>query len=172
MPLRNDGRAVTLPTTGHRGGMGCGQLGYSEVAFTEHNRVPGVVPSVVALNMPLYGAARTVPREASKSACRNCAFPRELESQTEALAVVWRIYDKSCWLWNVSVDHRCSWGRGGRVATPMEWRDGGREKTKKFRVSMAPWYNGACHRWSKERARGVGHQKMRIRQVGFLRGCA
>ena len=134
--------------------MGCGQLGYSEVAFTEQNRVPGVVPSVVALNMPLYGAARTAPRESTKSACRNCAFPRELESQTEALAVVWRIYDKAvgCGTSQLTIDVV-----GGVGASPLQWNgETEAEKTKKLSGEYGPvvqWCVSSLEQGESERSR-------------------
>lgn len=60
---------------------------------------------------------------------------------------------------------------GGVGASPLQWNgDGGREKTEKFSGDNGPvvqWCGSSLER--EETARGDGHRKKRIRQVGCLR---
>src|SRR5260221_14618792 len=104
------------------------------------------------------GGGWTATRDFEKSACRNCPFPRELESQTVALAGGGRrlaYLRQSCCRGTsqLAIDVV-----GGVGASPLqsltEWRHReAEEKSKKFRVTHDLWYNvcgSSLERWSTD----------------------
>jgi hypothetical protein len=138
----SDGRAVTLPpprdTEGLYGMRLVGILG-GDVYRTRPSS--GCVPSDGDPQCTLVWVERV--RRCANVPCRRAVSAPSRASLKlnggssggrKQLIEVWRIYDKAVAVENVSVDHRCSWGRLG--ASPLQWNEenGGREKqTRNFR---------------------------------------